>query len=111
RREDLLIPKVLAVLSPSSGLDPFISICVPTYNRGNYIEATLRSALESVYSNYEIVVVDDGSTDETAAVVKRLSSEKIRYVLKEHNGGPGTRNRCVAEAKGDFILWLDSDDL
>jgi glycosyltransferase involved in cell wall biosynthesis len=90
---------------------PFISICIPTYNRAEFIEAAVRSALEQTYPNFEIVVVDDGSTDATPEIMRRLACEKIRYIIKEHSGGPKTRNRCIAEARGDFIVWLDSDDV
>lgn len=96
---------------PETGGTPFVSICVPTYNRAEYLEDALRSALEQTYTHFEIIVVDDGSTDNTADIVKRIGSDKIRYILKEHSGGPATRNRCISEARADFIVWLDSDDL
>ena len=63
------------------------------------------------YDNYEIVIVDDGSTDNTEQVIKSFNSEKIRYIKKVNEGRPKTRNRLVFEAKGEFILWLDDDDL
>lgn len=90
---------------------PLISICIPTFNRGEFLETAAQSALEQSYPNYEIVIVDDGSTDETSGIARKFSSEKVRYVRKEHSGGPATRNRCITEARSDFIVWLDSDDL
>lgn len=90
---------------------PFISICIPTYNRAEFIRGTIESALAQTYANFEIVVVDDGSTDNTAATVQAIKDPRVRYILKEHSGGPATRNRCWAEAKADFVVWLDSDDL
>ncbi|MGD1019103.1 MAG: glycosyltransferase [Verrucomicrobiia bacterium] len=90
--------------------DPFVSICVPTYNRAQFIEETLESALAQTYPNFEVVVVDDGSTDNTVAVMARIRDPRVRFIVKEHSGGPATRNRCIAEARGEFLLWLDSDD-
>jgi len=90
--------------------DPLISICIPTYNRAQFIEKAVRSALAQTYSNFEVVVVDDGSTDNTAAIMSEIRDPRVRFILKEHSGGPQTRNRCVAEARGEFFIWLDSDD-
>lgn len=100
-----------AIAATREAYNPFISICVPTYNRAQFIEQTLTSALQQTHQNFEIVVVDDGSTDGTARVLKRITDPRVRYILKEHSGGPETRNRCIAEAHGEFLVWLDSDDL
>ncbi|MFH0734089.1 MAG: glycosyltransferase [bacterium] len=90
---------------------PLISICIFTYNRANYIKETIESVLEQSYDNYEIVIVNDGSTDETEDVIKSIITKKIRYFKKEHTNAPDTRNRALKEAKGDYILWLGDDDL
>lgn len=90
---------------------PFISIVIPTYNRARYLKEAINSALAQQYENMEILIVDDGSTDNTQAVISEFTSKKIRYLPKEHSGAPATRNYGVREAKGDFILWLDSDDV
>lgn len=90
---------------------PFISIVIPTYNRDHFIAEAMNSALAQNYPNFEVVVVDDGSTDETPDIVRSFSDPRLRYVVKEHNGAPATRNRCIAEAKGEYLLWLDSDDM
>ncbi len=92
-------------------IEPFISICIFTYNRAEYIKETIESALAQSYNNYEIVVVNDGSTDNTEEVVNSIPSKKIRYFKKEHTNAPDTRNRVLKEAKGDYILWLGDDDL
>jgi glycosyltransferase involved in cell wall biosynthesis len=89
----------------------FISICIPTYNREQYISETILSALEQNHENSEIIIIDDGSTDNTEIIVNSFASEKIKYFKKHHTNSPDTRNRCISEAKGDFILWLDSDDI
>ncbi len=90
---------------------PFFSICIPTYNRARFIRETIESALKQTYSRFEIVIVDDGSTDDTAEIVGQHRAENLRYIRKEHSGGPATRNRCIAEARGEFLVWVDSDDV
>jgi glycosyltransferase involved in cell wall biosynthesis len=90
--------------------EPFISICIPTYNRDKYLIESIQSALTQHYDKYEILIVDDGSTDNTESIVRAIKSNKIRYIKKEHSNAPDTRNRCIQEAQGEFILWLDSDD-
>ena len=90
---------------------PFISVIIPTYNRADMIKDAIESALSQEYNKYEIFIVDDGSTDHTAEVVQGFASGKIRYLRKEHSGAPATRNLGIAEARGEFILWLDSDDV
>gem|GEM_PF-739730 len=90
---------------------PLVSILVPTYNRARFLPDALRSALSQNYPHFEIVVVDDGSSDETPDTIKKFSDKRVRYVRKEHSGAPATRNRCITEAKGEFLVWLDSDDM
>jgi len=90
---------------------PLISVVVPTYNRAQFIEEAIQSALSQDYEAFEVVVVDDGSTDSTAEILATIVDERLRYILKEHSGAPATRNRGIAEARGDLIVWLDSDDI
>lgn len=90
---------------------PFISVCIPTYNRAGYLPQAVQSALDQEYGDFEVLVVDDGSTDETASILRSIDNPHLRYVHKEHSGRAASRDVCVQEAKGDFILWLDSDDL
>lgn len=90
---------------------PFISICIPTYNRANYLKEAIQSALNQNYDNYEILIVDDGSTDNTEEFVKSIKSDKIRYVKSDKNlGRPKIRNYALNRAKGEYIVWLDDDD-
>jgi GT2 family glycosyltransferase/Tfp pilus assembly protein PilF len=98
-------------LFPLGRINPFISICIFTYNRKKYIGQAIKSALNQSYNNYEIVVVDDGSTEDIKSVVDKFESDKIRFFRKEHTNAPDTRNRCIAEAKGEFILWFADDDI
>lgn len=92
-------------------MTPKFSICIFTYNRAEYIEASIKSALNQTFQNYEIIVVDDGSDDNTEEVVKSFETSKIRYVKKEHSGAPKTRNRAIAEANGEYLVWLADDDM
>lgn len=87
-----------------------ISICIITYNRENLILRAINSALKQIYENYEIIVVDDGSTDETRKKVASISSDKISYFRFRHCGAAAARNKAIEVAKGEYILWLDSDD-
>lgn len=89
----------------------FISILIPTYNRVRYLADAIKSALSQNYDNFEVVIVDDGSTDNTAALVASFVDPKLRYILKAHSGAPATRNRCIDEARGELLVWLDSDDV
>lgn len=91
-----------------------VSICIPTYNGAQYLEACLDSVLNQTYKNIEILVVDDGSTDATLAILERYaaSDQRIRLVRNEHNLGlVGNWNRCIEQAQGEWIKFLFQDDL
>lgn len=89
---------------------PLISVVIPLYNKEQSIERTIRSIQKQTYTNFEIVVVDDGSTDASASIVKSISDERIRLVSQK-NAGPGAaRNTGVRNATADWIVFLDADD-
>ncbi len=90
---------------------PFFSIVVPTYNRANLIAKTINSILQQRYTNYEVIIVDDGSTDDTEAVLKPFLNENIHYFKKENDERSAARNYGTRKAKGDYVSWFDSDDL
>ena len=91
---------------------PFFSIVVPTYNRATLIPDTLRSLQQQPAENYEIIVVDDGSTDNTAEVVEPLTKDpKISYYRKDNAERGAARNYGVTVAKGDYVNFFDSDDI
>jgi glycosyltransferase involved in cell wall biosynthesis len=89
---------------------PAVSVVIPTYNRADHIGDAIDSVLGQTVPVAEIIVVDDGSTDDTASVVARFGN-RLRYI-KQENAGPSTaRNRGVKEATGDFVAFQDSDDI
>ncbi len=88
-----------------------VSVVIPTYNRAAFLAEALRSAVTQTRPAGEIVVVDDGSTEDISSVVESVGGGRARLVRKEHSGAPLTRNRGIAEARGEFICWLDSDDV
>lgn len=89
---------------------PFFSIVIPTYNRADIISLTLESVLTQGFSAFEILVVDDGSTDDTAAVIARHSNPRLHYYPKENAERGAARNYGLARARGEYVLFLDSDD-
>ncbi len=88
-----------------------ISICIPVYNRAQYVCEAVESALGQGDSDTEIIVVDDGSTDDTSERIEKFADRGVFCFHKEHTNAPDTYNRCIREANGSFILWLDSDDI
>jgi len=87
-----------------------LTIVIPAYNAENYIYETLQSVLNQVDEQHEVIVVDDGSTDNTAAILKELGN-KIRYVYQKNQGESVARNKGIELATGELIVFLDSDDL
>ena len=89
-----------------------VSVIIRTYNRAYIIAEAIESALKQTYDDYEVLVVDDGSTDDTPGIVKGFHDSRLRYVRHEKNLGVGAAcNTGVAQAKGELIAFLDSDDL
>ena len=88
-----------------------ISIVIPTYNYARYIGRTLAHILAQTCRDFEIIVIDDGSTDDTRQVVERFQDARIRYVHQKNQGACVARNRGISEAKGDYLLFHDADDL
>ena len=87
------------------------SIVIPTYNRADFIDKTIKSLLKQSYSNFEIIVIDDGSTDNTEEVVKNIKDSRLLYFKKENAERGAARNYGALKAKGDFINFFDSDDI
>jgi glycosyltransferase involved in cell wall biosynthesis len=90
---------------------PAVSVIIPTYNRAQWLRKAIKSALEQTYRNFEIIVVDDGSTDNTKELVAKLDSPIVRYVSDGTNrGAAASRNTGIGAARGEFIAFLDDDD-
>jgi glycosyltransferase involved in cell wall biosynthesis len=90
-------------------MNDLVSVLIPAWNRESYIGEAIGSVLSQAYQPLEIIVVDDGSTDSTAAVASAFGSP-VRVVYQEHGGIGSARNRALHEATGHLIAWLDSDD-
>lgn len=91
---------------------PTVSVIVPTYNRANLIARAIKSVLNQTYQNFEIIVVDDKSTDGTKEVVKNFKDKRIKYICLKKNSGTSSKPRNVAieKSQGKYIAFLDSDD-
>lgn len=90
---------------------PLVSIVLPTYNRAALIGDAIASVLEQTYSRWELLVCDDGSTDDTEARVQALGERRIRFLSLKHRGAAAARNAGLAEARGRYIAYLDTDNL
>ena len=89
-----------------------VSIITPTYNCAKFIAATFESVLNQTYQNFEMIIVDDASKDNTEEVVKSFKDKRIKYIRLSKNSGPAVaRNRAMEEARGKYMAFLDSDDL
>ena len=100
--------------APAPGEPALISICIPSYNRAHLVGESVDSALAQTWPHFEVIIVDDGSTDETADIVARYvaADPRVHYEKKPQNSGRSdTRNRCVALASGEYVLWLADDDV
>lgn len=89
---------------------PQFSVIIPLYNKEREVEATLRSVLAQTLQPLEVVIVDDGSTDGSAAVVERIASPLIRLIRQSNAGECAARNRAMSEARGDYFALVDADD-
>jgi glycosyltransferase involved in cell wall biosynthesis len=92
-------------------MKPLVSILIPAFNAEEWISATIESALAQTWTEKEIIIVDDGSTDETAAIARRFSSHVVSVITQENQGAAAARNKALGICQGDYIQWLDADDL
>jgi glycosyltransferase involved in cell wall biosynthesis len=90
---------------------PTFSVVIPTFNRAELLRRSCDSVLAQTWLDFELIVVDDGSTDETAAVVGALADGRVRYIHCEHRGVSATRNEGAHSAHGRYLIFLDSDDV
>lgn len=93
-------------------VDDLVSIIMPSWNTASFIQESIDSVLAQTYDNWELLLVDDCSTDNTDEIVEKYCDKRIRYFKNEKNSGAAlTRNRAIREARGEWVAFLDSDDL
>ena len=102
-------PSVQASVQPSQPKS-LVSILIPAYNSQAWFADTLRSALGQTWEPKEIIVVDDGSSDQTLAIARKFESDKVRVVSQKNQGAASARNTALSLCRGDYIQWLDADD-
>lgn len=90
---------------------PLVSILIPAYNAERWIGDTIHSALRQTWTQKEVIIVDDGSTDETLAIATQFQSRNVKVVAQENQGAASARNTAYSICRGDYIQWLDADDL
>lgn len=88
-----------------------VSILIPAYNAEKWIGMTIESAIKQTWPNKEIIIVDDGSTDKTLSIIKKYESPTIKIISQQNKGASAARNTALEQAQGDWIQWLDSDDI
>ena len=89
-----------------------ITIIIPVYNSEKYLEKTIKSILEQTYNNYELILIDNGSTDNSAEICKKYQEkdERVKFYIQSKKGVSNARNRGIEKATGEFICFVDSDD-
>src|SRR4051812_10472186 len=92
-------------------MKPLVSIVIPAYNAERWIAYTLQSAIGQTWPHKEIIVVDDGSTDRTGEIARRFASNEISVVSIPNQGAAAARNHGLHLSQGDYIQWLDADDV
>jgi glycosyltransferase involved in cell wall biosynthesis len=90
---------------------PKVSVLIPCYNAEKYVGETLESVFRQTWPEIEVIVVDDGSTDGSAAVVQSFARPNLRFIRQPNRGSTAARNVCCSQATGDFVQYLDADDL
>ncbi|HDR8111751.1 glycosyltransferase family 2 protein [Bacillus thuringiensis] len=88
----------------------FISIVIPLYNKEHYIKRAIKSIIGQTFQNYEIIVIDDGSEDNSCNMVRSFQDSRIQLIQQKHSGVAAARNRGIESARADIIAFLDADD-
>ena len=101
----------LSVARKSATAKPSVSILIPAFNAQEWIADTLRSAIAQTWERKEIIVVDDGSTDQTLTIARRFESDSVHVVSQKNKGAAAARNTALSLCHGDYIQWLDADDI
>lgn len=92
-------------------MQPLVSILIPAYNSQEWIGDTIRSALAQTWQHKEIIVVDDGSKDRTLHILRQFQSDSVQVYSQQNQGAAAARNKAFSLSKGDYIQWLDADDV
>jgi glycosyltransferase involved in cell wall biosynthesis len=92
-------------------MQPLVSILIPAYNSERWLKETIESAINQVWNRKEIIVVDDGSRDTTFKIAKTFESNMVKVITQQNSGACVARNNALSVAQGDYIQWLDADDL
>ena len=87
-----------------------VSVIIPTYNYGQFIGECIESVLAQTYKDFEIIVVDDGSSDNTKELIESKYKDKVRYFYQMNRGAPAARNKGLRESQGEYLVFLDADD-
>jgi glycosyltransferase involved in cell wall biosynthesis len=90
--------------------EPFFSVIIPTYNRANFLYKAIESVLSQTYKGFELIIIDDGSTDNTKEIISKYQDERIIYFYQENKERSAARNQGIALSSGKYICFLDSDD-
>ena len=92
-------------------MKPLVSILIPAYNAERWVADTIRSAVEQTWPRKEIIIADDGSTDQTLSIARQFASKEVLVVTQPNQGASVARNTAFSLCQGDYIQWLDADDL
>ena len=92
-------------------LTPFFSVVIPLFNKEKYIKATLDSVLKQTYANFEVIIINDGSSDNSIEVINEFDDERIKISSQENQGLSASRNKGIKIAIAEYIAFLDADDL
>src|SRR5690606_26688665 len=90
---------------------PFISCIVTTYNEGPLAAASIQSLLDQSFEDFELLIVDDGASDQTRAAIHAFDDPRIRYIRQANDGLSSARNRALHHVRGDYVCFLDADDI
>ena len=92
--------------------DPSVSVCIPTYNRAGMLEEAISSVLAQTFQDFELIICDNASEDQTESVVNSINDQRIKYFRNSSNlGSRGNWNRCLRESRGEFIALFPDDDM
>ncbi|MDQ7786444.1 MAG: glycosyltransferase family 2 protein [Thermodesulfovibrionales bacterium] len=92
--------------------NPFFSVIIPTHNRANLLSQAIQSVLNQTYNNFELIIIDDHSTDNTQEIIKAFSDSRIKSIVNDHKkGAAGARNAGIFKAMGQWVAFLDDDDI